>query len=146
MPRGHCLNCCFIYMKLKLGEVVGPVIVTHLLEHSQVLTFPLSFHTVFNFLSYKCPSKTCHSEGQSCEEYHLPLNPPSSHWLIIVFMSNNLKSVNIVKTLILFFTFKITVRKNRKTSGSIFSKGILLVIILLFCTDMGIVVCASFLS
>lgn len=97
-------------MKLNLGVIIGPVIVTQLLENSQVLTFPTSFHTIFNFQSYKCSSETCHSEGQSCAEYHLQLHPHEGHWLIIIFMSNYLKSLSIVKTLILFFSPNITVQ------------------------------------
>ena len=131
-------------MKPKLGVIDGAEVVTQLLEHRQVLKFPTSFHTLVNFLSYKCSSETCHSEGQSCGKYHLHLHPHDGHWLIN-FRSNNLKSLSIIKTLILFFSFNITVHKNRKISGTIFLKGILLVIVHLFHTNMGIAVCASFL-
>lgn len=99
------------------------------------MTFQTSFHTIFDFLSYKCSSETCHSEGRSCREYHLQQHVHEGHRLIIFFMSNILKSLSIVKTLILFFTFNITVRKNRKIGGTIFSKGIFLVIILYFHSD-----------
>ena len=60
----------------------------------------------------------------------LQVHPHEGHWLIISFMKNDVKSLSIVKTLILFFTFNITVRKNRKITGTIFSEGILFVIIL----------------
>lgn len=118
--RRRCLNYSFIHIKLKLGVIVGPPIVTQLLEHSQFLTFPTSFHTIFNFLSYKGSSETSHSERQSSGEYHLQLHPHEGLWLIIISMSSNLKHLIIIKTLILILTFNITVRKNKKNNGIIF--------------------------
>ena len=83
--RGHFLNYPFIHMKLKLGVIVGTAIVIQLLEHSQVLTFPTSCQTVFNFLLkvfQVIPSETSHSEKQSCGKYHLQVHLHEGHWVL----------------------------------------------------------------
>ena len=111
-------------MKLNLGAIVGPAIVTQLLEHSQVLTFPTIFHTVVIFLSHKCSSESCHSEGQSCGEFHLHLHPHDGTWLIVILISNNLKSLTIIKTLTFLFLLILQFKRTER-SVVLFSEKVL---------------------
>ena len=93
MERGHYLSYPFIHRKLTLGVIVGHATVIQLLEHSQILTFPTSFQTVFNFLSkvFKW-----NMSFRKAVMWKIPstVHPQEGHWLIISFMNNNLKSFN----------------------------------------------------
>lgn len=121
--RGHFLNYPFIHMKLKLGAIVDLAIVTLLLEHSQLVStlYSTSCHT----------SVSVNMSFRRAAMWRIPSTPAPLwwQWFKIISMSSNLKSLSFVKTLI-FFSFNITVLENRKMNSTIFSKAILLVIIL----------------